>query len=81
MTDVTSQSLRLWRVLDARATHHSRGGPPLANPGLMAGQATPSAPGTLRRLEPAARWFGGGSAHEDWLIYDRARFRDRPLPI
>jgi hypothetical protein len=47
----------------------------------MAGQATPSAPGTLRRLEPAARWFGGGSTHEDWLIYDRARFRDRPLPI
>jgi hypothetical protein len=46
----------------------------------MAGQATPSAPGTPRRLEPAARWFGG-STHEDWLIYDRARFRDQPLPI
>ena len=50
-------------------------------PGLMAGQATPSAPATLRRLEPAARWFGGGSTRQDWLIYDRARFRDRPLPI
>ena len=55
--------------------------PFFGEPGLMAGQATPSAPGTLRRLEPAARWFGGGSTHEDWLIYDRARFRDRPLPI
>jgi hypothetical protein len=36
----------------------------------------PTAAGTC-----GARWFGGGSTHEDWLIYDRARFRDRPLPI
>ncbi len=54
-------------------------------------QAVRGASGMVTTLPPlrvtVSSWnlrragFGGGSTHEDWLIHDRARFRDRPLPI
>ena len=47
-------------VLHARPPHAAAAAL-LRRTGLMTRQATPSAPGTLRRLEPAARWFGGGA--------------------